>query len=100
MLDVLRCCPDEGACLYTVSDKLGVSRPNVTKLVDGLERGGLVERSRHPSDGRKVRAQLTPEGTRLARDALPGRERRMRDIWAELTDEELDTLTTLLQRTG
>ena len=57
------CCQDERrACLHALGDELGVTRPNVTKLVDGLERGGLVERLPHPSDGRMVQAHLTPRG--------------------------------------
>ena len=57
------CCRDERrACLHALGDELGVTRPNVTKLVDGLERGGLVERLPHPSDGRMVQAHLTAAG--------------------------------------
>ncbi|MGI9538607.1 MAG: MarR family winged helix-turn-helix transcriptional regulator [Miltoncostaeaceae bacterium] len=98
MLDVLRCCSDGGACLYTLGDELGVSRPNVTKLVDGLERSGLAERRRHPDDGRMVRAELTPGGRDLADEALPGRADRMAGFWDDLSDDELDVLTGLLER--
>ncbi len=98
LLAVLDCCSDGQACLYALGDQLGVTRPNVTKLVDGLERGGLVERRPHPADGRMVQAYLTPEGTTLVREALPGRTERMERLWEPLDDDELAQLTRLLRR--
>ena len=98
VLDMLSCCADGGACLYAVGDELGVSRPNVTKLVDGLERSGLAERRRHPDDGRMVRAELTDDGAALADEALPGRVERMAGFWDRLDDDELGALTELLER--
>jgi len=74
-----------------------VTRPNVTKLVDGLERGGLVERLPHPSDGRMVQAHVTPEGAELAEEALPGRGGLMRSLWDSLDDDELARLIGLLE---
>ena len=73
VLEVLCCHDERRACLHALGDELGVTRPNVTKLVDGLERGGLVERLPHPSDGRMVHAHLTPQGAEIAGEALPGR---------------------------
>lgn len=91
------CCRDERcACLHALGDELGVTRPNVTKLVDGLERGGLVERRPHPTDGRMVHAHLTPEGVEVAASALPGRADTIRRIWDALDDRELEQLVALL----
>ena len=73
-----------------------MTRPNVTKLVDGLERGGLVERLPHPSDGRMVQAHLTPQGLEMAAEALPGRQDLMRRLWDALDDDELAQLVGLL----
>ena len=96
VLEVLRCREERRACLHTLGDELGVTRPNVTKLVDGLERGGLVERLPHPSDGRMVQAHLTPQGAELADEALPGRGNLVRGIWDALDDAELAHLVGLL----
>lgn len=54
----------------------GTTPRNVTDLVDGLERDGLVERQRHPSDRRATVVALTPAGAELAdawRDAFSAR---------------------------
>jgi DNA-binding MarR family transcriptional regulator len=96
VLEVL-CCQDERqACLHALGDELGVTRPNVTKLVDGLERGGLVERVPHPSDGRMVQARLTAHGEEMAAEALPGRQDLVRRLWDALDDDELTQLVGLL----
>ena len=97
VLEVLSCCDDRRACLHALGDELGVTRPNVTKLVDGLERGGLVERLPHPSDRRMVQAHVTAEGLRVAQRALPGRGEVLERLWDGLDDDELAQVAALLQ---
>ena len=41
---------------------VGVSRPTLTALVDGLEAGGLIRRVRDPSDRRGIRMEVTAAG--------------------------------------
>lgn len=48
---------------------LGVNRAAVTRLLDGLERAGLVERAPNPADGRSTLLRPTEPGRRLARHA-------------------------------
>jgi DNA-binding MarR family transcriptional regulator len=97
VLEVLSCCDDRRACLHALGDELGVTRPNVTKLVDGLERSGLVERLPHPSDRRMVQAHVTTDGLRVAQRALPGRSEVLERLWDGLDDDELAQLAALLQ---
>jgi DNA-binding MarR family transcriptional regulator len=53
----------------------GVSAPTMTRLVDGLERDGLVERRPDPDDARGVLVRATAEGRRVLGE---GRSRRLR----------------------
>ena len=46
-----------------------LTRSGLTRLVDGLQRSGLVERVRCPEDGRGLHAQLTDAGLARAREA-------------------------------
>ena len=96
MLGVLECCQERRACLYDLGERLRVTRPNITKLVDGLERGGLVERLPHPDDKRMVQAHLTPAGEAVARAALPGRRECLERMWEGLDDDDLEVLVRLL----
>jgi len=70
----------------------GVRPPTMTRLVDGLERDGLVVRERDPDDGRSVLVRATAEGSRVLRR---GRGRRV-DALAEglrrLSERDLVTL--------
>jgi DNA-binding MarR family transcriptional regulator len=43
-------------------DRLGLTSPSVTSLLDRLEKAGLAERRRHPTDRRSVLVALTDEG--------------------------------------
>jgi DNA-binding MarR family transcriptional regulator len=55
---------------------VGVSRPTLTSLVDGLEQAGLVKRAPVPSDRRGIQLELTEAGreaTLRAEEALSGR---------------------------
>ena len=44
---------------------LGLAPPSMTRLVDRLERRGLIERTRDEEDRRRVVASLTEEGRRV-----------------------------------
>ncbi|MGH0029800.1 MAG: MarR family winged helix-turn-helix transcriptional regulator [Myxococcota bacterium] len=52
---------------------VGVSRPTLTSLVDGLEGAGLLKRVPVPTDRRGIMLELTPAG----REAIAGAERAL-----------------------
>ncbi|MBI00019.1 MAG: hypothetical protein CL467_05360 [Acidimicrobiaceae bacterium] len=57
-----------------LADRLSVSRPSVTALMDGLTERGWVERERDPEDGRRVVHHLSATGRDVlqAADAAVG----------------------------
>jgi long-chain acyl-CoA synthetase len=52
-----------------LADKLTVSRPSVTTVVDGLVARGLVERDHDTNDRRRVNHALTEDGRKLLHHA-------------------------------
>jgi DNA-binding MarR family transcriptional regulator len=58
--------PEELATPAALADKLRLSRSNITGLLDGLEKDGLLERAHDPVDRRSVRLGLTGPGRALA----------------------------------
>ena len=54
--------PDQRLRMTELADAVLLSRSGVTRLVDRLEKGGLVARARVDSDGRGVVAVLTQHG--------------------------------------
>lgn len=82
---------DEAPGVGSLAEAAGVSSPTATRMLDGLERRGLVVRERCERDRRAVRLSLTPAGVEAVRaqrrrqlalrraifESLDGRERRM-----------------------
>jgi long-chain acyl-CoA synthetase len=57
------------AASSAVAERLAVSPPSVTAVVDGLVARELVTRTPDPSDRRRLTLELTPAGHELLRDA-------------------------------
>src|ERR1019366_1238603 len=55
-----------------ISQLMLVSRANITGLVDGLVRQGLVKRANDPADRRVNMVGILPKGEKLLKDLLPG----------------------------
>ena len=76
----LRACVTEGPQrISSLVERLGVSQPGVTQLVDRMVAEGWVERLADPADGRVVLVRATTHG----RDVL---ERRRRSRAALIND--------------
>ncbi|HEX6534794.1 MAG TPA: MarR family transcriptional regulator [Gemmatimonadaceae bacterium] len=65
VLRILRGAGEAGLCRFEVSDRLVAQVPDVTRLLDRLERMGLVARARDTLDRRVVVARMTPAGLAL-----------------------------------
>lgn len=89
---------DELLAQNEISRKLNVSRTNVTNLIDGLERDGLVERIPNPADRRVSYAQLTPSGHDLCLRLMPMIVRLMEDATRGFSSEEKALFKEFLYR--
>jgi DNA-binding MarR family transcriptional regulator len=76
---------------------LGVDPPNLTMVVDDLERAGLVERRAHPTDRRAKLVVATEKGAALARQAQQILDRPPVGL-SELPADDLETLGQILAR--
>ena len=73
-----------------------LTRSGLTRLVDRLERRGLVERRRCPSDARGFFAALTGEGLRRLQEARPTHLAGVRRLFLDrLEPEELERLAAV-----
>ena len=81
-----------------LADRSLNDRANITRLVQGLERKGWVQRTPDPEDGRRILVSLTADGAALMERLLPFavglRERAFRDF----SEAEAETLHRLLLR--
>lgn len=82
-----------------IADSLCLSTGTVTGVIDRLETRGLVERTRHPDDRRKVAVRLI-EGTPSAPPVRPGIREAMIAMHAGYSEEELTVIADWLERVG
>jgi DNA-binding MarR family transcriptional regulator len=79
--------------------RLGLTPSGVTRLLEGLEADGLVERTACPSDLRVAYAQLTEAGAAKLETASCGHVRSVRALFEEhFEEEEIEELADLLAR--
>lgn len=73
-----------------------IKRSNMTKLVQSLERAGLVSRRAADGDGRSINLDLTVKGRRLIDRLLPQVVAYNRDVTGALSVHERQILLALL----
>ncbi|HEX5141924.1 MAG TPA: MarR family transcriptional regulator [Dehalococcoidia bacterium] len=83
---------------FEIAAEMQVTSSNVTFLVDGLEKEGLVQRLPHPSDRRTVYVQLTSEGEALSGIIVPSMARFMAGMLEGFDGAEKQQLVSLLDR--
>ena len=81
-----------------LAERLLISRPSITGLLDTLETKGLVNRRAHPADRRRVLVALTSNARELLADHYSEHYARQNALLDQLTDDELATLVTLLRK--
>ena len=93
--------PDRRMRRVDLADQVLLSASGVTRLLDGLERQGLVERASCATDRRVVYAVLTDTGLDRLRTAAESHFGQVDSVFgARFDDEELAELTALLDRLG
>lgn len=89
---------NDGPAPKALSRTLNVPAPNITPVLDRLEKRGLLRRAPDATDGRAQRVRLTAKGQRVAEDAYQRSRTMEDDILSVLTARERTTLLSLLRR--
>ncbi len=82
--------------MSSISDKLGVTRRNVTALVDALEEEGLVRRKPHPTDRRATVIELTEQGFETTDSMYEEHRAAVAGLFSGLSKEDRGELSRLL----
>ena len=91
--------PDSRLRRVDLANGLLLTAGGVTRLLDGLERDGLVARKECSSDRRVSYAVLTQAGRAKLREASKSHTRQIRELLGSLyDDDELSQLIALLDR--
>ncbi|HLF80048.1 MAG TPA: MarR family transcriptional regulator [Dehalococcoidia bacterium] len=85
---------------HEIAREVGISRTNITNLIDALERDGLVTRARamNPADRRTNHVELTQEGLEFCSTFIPAVAEFMASMFQDLSEAELAQLNEVLAR--
>jgi DNA-binding MarR family transcriptional regulator len=99
VLVFLDAAPDRQLRMAELAERVLLSRSGMTRLIDRLEREGVVERHTCSRDGRGCYAALTAKGEQLVRSARLTHLAGVRESFlAHFGEEELRHLATLWDR--
>lgn len=96
VLRILRGAGETGLCRNEVRDRLLTRMPDATRLLDRMEKAGLITRVRESEDRRLVTTRLAKKGKQLVDELDPVVARENRNRLGHLSDKQLSSLVTLL----
>ncbi len=96
VLHLLASTNDDGATISKLRDFLKMTQPNVTFVVQGLEREGLVHRSADSEDRRISIVRITPAGLERIAQLTPRHIAAMSQAVGELGAEERNAFIAFL----
>ena len=95
-LRILRGAGEEGLPCSEIGERMINHDPDITRLLDRLERRGLVRRSRCRNDRRVITARISASGMNLLRELDRFVEDFQRRLLGHLKEDELQLLVQLL----
>ena len=96
VLRILRGARPEGLCTLTIAERMIEQTPGITRLIDRLEKKGLVRRARSAEDRRQVWCRITPAGERVLARLDDPVEQFDRAAVRHLSPADQEQLTALL----
>ncbi|MHC4829706.1 MAG: MarR family winged helix-turn-helix transcriptional regulator [Planctomycetota bacterium] len=96
VLRILAGAGPDGHRVAGIGERLVTREPDVTRLVDGLKRRELVDRTRSEEDRRVVRVTITPAGRKLMQRASAVAEKLADQQFAHVPAKDQQALIRLL----
>jgi len=81
-----------------LAEHAGLTSGATTRLIDRLERAGFVRRRQDPDDRRRVIIEPSWEQAGVIMACFEGVGRRMGELWASYSPEELATIIDFMRR--
>jgi DNA-binding MarR family transcriptional regulator len=95
VLRILRGAGDQGLCGREIGERMITRVPDVTRLLDRLEKSELITRDRDREDRRHVTARITPKGRDLLEKAANAGS-SIEQRFQRLSQDELQALIAAL----
>ncbi len=81
-----------------LAELVGVTRANMTRILDGMVERGMATRESHARDGRRAVIRVTPAGRRAVREGVPKLAGPLKGAFTDFTDAEFSQLDYLLRK--
>src|SRR5882757_2733251 len=81
-----------------LSELVGTSRANMTRILDSLVEDGLATRAVEPRDARRFAIRITPAGRKRTTQAVPRLVEPLKGAFSGLSLDEFSTLDRLLRK--
>lgn len=98
VLRILRGVHPNGHPRGEITSRMIQKAPDVTRLIDRLEKQGLVARGKSPEDGRLSMSFITSKGLTLLSELDPILRRFDRQLRAALPDNDASKIATIIDR--
>ena len=98
VLRILRGASGKGVCCREIGERLITRDPDVTRLIDRLEKRNLLLRTRDKEDRRFVTIQLTPGGLELVNQLDEPIEKWNRKLMRNISRGDTKVLIELLEQ--
>jgi DNA-binding MarR family transcriptional regulator len=89
---------EPGISASQLSDRMLCDKSNASRIVQGLEADGYIERKPHETDGRTLRLFLTEAGTAVYQQVLSAHQAYNEARFGSLSQKEQEDLLSILTR--
>ena len=96
VLRILRGAGPHGLCCREVADRMITRDPDITRLVDRLERRDLLTRSRDSKDRRIITLRISEAGLKVLKDLDLPVDQYNRNVLSHMNKDDLRKLSELL----
>jgi len=98
VLRILKGVHPDGHPRYEISERMVVRSPDVTRLLNRLERRGLIHREKSDSDKRLSLTRITAKGLNLLQVMEPSRQQFLDLLGSKMSDQEYLELSRLCEK--
>jgi DNA-binding MarR family transcriptional regulator len=88
----------EGLSNAELAERLYVTRPSVSALLERLERGGFIRREVSPNDRRGINIWLEPRGREVSESVREETRAYLAGLMDSLSPAEVDGFTTFVEK--
>jgi DNA-binding MarR family transcriptional regulator len=97
VLRILRGAGEQGLCCREVGERMITRDPDITRLLDRLERRGFLARNRDSKDRRVITVRITPAGQKVLKDLDGPMTEYNRKLLSHMDKGDLRKLSELLE---